>query len=179
MLAEQVRGGDVDPHGGVVVAGGELAHGAADVVGGDVHQDVDLAEERGGLVAHALDGLGVAEVGADGGGAHPVVAQAFGGVGQLAFPAGDDDDGGPGAADRLGDGVPDAGAAAGDQGRAAGQGEQLLEVAFRAWRVGWGDHGARSYHQVPYSSAAAVRSLRMTSSSCRRVSRSRRSSRRR
>src|SRR5690606_1837787 len=99
-------------------------HGLADVVGRVVDQHVDAS----GLFAHAPHGFPVAEVGGDGGGGDAVPAQPCGGAVERVLAAGDDDDLGSGAAERLGDGVADAGAAAGDQRAAAGEGEQAVKV---------------------------------------------------
>src|SRR5690606_33004068 len=115
VLAEQVGGGEVDGDGLLVVVRGELGHGLADGVGRVVDQHVDAS----GLFAHAPHGFPVAEVGGDGGGGDAVPAQPCGGAVERVLAAGDDDDLGSGAAERLGDGVADAGAAAGDQRAAA------------------------------------------------------------
>src|SRR5690606_12102258 len=123
VLAEQVRGGEVDGDGPLVVVLGELGHGLADVVGRVVDQDVDPAR----LFAHAAHVLALAEVGADGGGGDAVTAQPGEGAVESFLAAGDDDDLGAGPAEGLGDDVADAAAAAGDERAPAREGEQAVQ----------------------------------------------------
>jgi hypothetical protein len=89
---------------------------------GVVHDDVDLAQRRHGFVVGALDVGGDADVTCNRGHASlRARADALGGLVERAAPAGDDGDIGARGREPLGDRKPDALAAAGDHGRAAGE----------------------------------------------------------